>query len=74
VAIPNPIFRLPEVPQVILYLTQTSTEEDRKLANIHYVFPARYTTTHPREFCDYVKQLHPQEQVFCVARNVPIKP
>ena len=74
VAIPNPIFRLPEVPQVILYLTQTSTEQDRKLANIHYVFPARYLTTHPREFCQYVKQLHPQEQVFCIARNVPLRP
>lgn len=74
VAIPRPVFLFPEVPQVILYLIQTSTKADRKQANIHYVFPNPNETWRSRDFCTLVKEQHPTEQVFCVSRAVPVRP
>jgi 4-amino-4-deoxy-L-arabinose transferase-like glycosyltransferase len=74
VVIPRPVFRAPEVPQVILYLTQTSTRSDLKHSNIRYVFPVQGDTPRPWEFCSYVKGQHPQDQVFCVSRHLPLYP
>lgn len=74
VAIPRPVFGTAvEVPQVILYLTATSTPKGLQKAGIHYVFPTAEDQSSPSEFCANVYAAHRQDQVFCVARDLKLR-
>ena len=74
VAIPRPIFRLPEVPQVIDFLAATSTPSDLLRSNVHYVFPDPGQVWRSVDFCRLVHSQHPAEQTFCVSRAAPLRP
>ncbi len=74
VVIPRPVYHTLEVPQVVLYLTRTSTEADRRQANIQYVFQKPNYQLLSRDFCAMFKSQHPWEQVFCVSRTAPLRP